>query len=74
MKFFTIEQASTMLAVSEKFVRRLIDKGLIIPHKFESAVRISEADLMDYVVSRRVVNGKPPRKAARPKLNHVKLS
>ena len=62
-----------MLAVSDTFVRRLIDKGLLVPHKLESAVRIAEDDLRAYLAERRVVKDKPPRKAAPPRLKHLKL-
>ena len=62
-----------MLAVSDTFVRRLIDKGLLVPHKLESVVRIAEDDLNTYLAERRVVKGKPPRKATRPRLKHLKL-
>ena len=73
MKFYTVPEVSKMLAVSDTFVRRLIDKGLLVPHKLESAVRIADDDLRSYVSERRVVK-KSPSKAARPKLKHLKFN
>lgn len=73
MKFYTVSEVSTMLAVSETFVRRLIDKGLLVPHKLESVVRISESDLSEYLSERRVVKGEA-RTESRPKLKYLRLS
>ena len=45
IKFFTIDEVAEMLSVSTRTVRRWIDRGDLVAHRFSAAVRISEADL-----------------------------
>jgi excisionase family DNA binding protein len=52
-KFYTIEQIADCLAVSTKTVRRWIDNELLVAHRFNRAVRISEADLAAFLALRR---------------------
>jgi excisionase family DNA binding protein len=49
MKFFTIAQIAECLAASERSVRRWIKNGLLIAHKINGLVRISEADFQTFL-------------------------
>jgi excisionase family DNA binding protein len=54
-KFYTIEQIADCLSVSSRTVRRWIDAGLLIAHRFNGIVRISEADFAAFWAARRDV-------------------
>jgi excisionase family DNA binding protein len=49
----TIEQTAKHLQVSTKTVRRLIDAGDLIAHRFGRGYRISESDLHTFIRMRR---------------------
>ena len=53
MKFYTIEQIADWLAVSTRTVRRWIHDKLLIAHRLNGLVRISEADLVAFLAGRR---------------------
>ena len=53
IKFFTIDEVAEMLSVSTRTVRRWIDRGELVAHRFGAAVRISEADLRAFLALRR---------------------
>ncbi|WP_332660886.1 helix-turn-helix domain-containing protein [Brevundimonas sp.] len=52
-KFLTVQEVADNLAVSDKTVRRLIDRGDLPRHKLGRQVRISERDFRDFVALRR---------------------
>jgi excisionase family DNA binding protein len=45
IQFFTIGEVAEMLRVSTRTVRRWIDRGQLVAHRFGGAVRIAERDL-----------------------------
>jgi excisionase family DNA binding protein len=50
----TVEQAAERLGTSTRFVRRLIAERRIAYHKVGRHVRITEADLINFVAASRV--------------------
>ena len=46
--FHTVAQVAERWQCSEKTVRRLVERGELIAHRFGSQIRISEADLTAY--------------------------
>jgi excisionase family DNA binding protein len=52
-KFYTIEQIADCVEASTRSVRRWIDEGLLIAHKINGLVRISEADLQAFLAAHR---------------------
>ncbi len=53
MKFYTIEQIAECVAASTRTVRRWIKDGLLIAHRINGLVRISEADFQAFLAARR---------------------
>ena len=51
--FLTLRQVADILAVSDKTVRRLIERGDLPRHKVGRQIRISERDFRDFVTLRR---------------------
>jgi excisionase family DNA binding protein len=51
--FFTIAAVATQLEVSQKTVRRLIDDGTLLTHRFGRLVRVSDADLRAFIARSR---------------------
>jgi excisionase family DNA binding protein len=52
-KFYSIEQIAECVAASERSVRRWIKNKLLIAHRINGLVRISEADFEAFLASRR---------------------
>jgi excisionase family DNA binding protein len=52
-KLFTIEEIAQCLGVCTRTVRRRIDKGLLIAHRFNGLVRISAADFQAFLATHR---------------------
>jgi excisionase family DNA binding protein len=52
-KLFTIEEIARCLGVCTRTVRRWIDKGQLIAHRFNGLVRISAADFQAFLVTHR---------------------
>jgi excisionase family DNA binding protein len=52
-KLFTIKEISECVGVSERTVRRWIEKGLLVRHHFNGLVRISEADFQAFLAAHR---------------------
>ena len=52
-KLFTIEEIAECVGVCERTVRRWIEKGLLIAHRFNGLVRISEADFRAFLAAHR---------------------
>jgi excisionase family DNA binding protein len=52
-RFFTIAQVAELMGVSTRSVRRWIDDGLLIAHRFRGAVRIAEPDLRAFIALHR---------------------
>ncbi len=51
--YFTVKQIAERHHASEKTVRREIERGNLIAHRFGSSVRVSAADLKAYERLRR---------------------
>ena len=52
-RFFTIGDVANFLEVSSRTVRRWIKTGALRVHRFGSAVRISEADVLAFIATHR---------------------
>jgi excisionase family DNA binding protein len=52
-KFYTIEQIAESLEASTRSVRRWIANGLLIAHRINGVVRISEADFQAFLAAHR---------------------
>ena len=52
-KFYTIEQIAECVNASTRSVRRWIDQMLLIAHRLNGLVRISEADFTAFLAARR---------------------
>jgi excisionase family DNA binding protein len=52
-KFYTIQQIADCVEASTRSVRRWIDEGLLIAHKINGLVRISEADFQAFLAAHR---------------------
>jgi excisionase family DNA binding protein len=52
-KFYTIEQIADCLVVSKRSVRRWIHDELLIAHRINGVVRISEVDFAAFLAARR---------------------
>ena len=52
-KFYTIEQIANCVEASTRTVRRWIDEGLLIAHKINGLVRISEPDFQAFLAAHR---------------------
>jgi excisionase family DNA binding protein len=53
MKFCTIKEIAEYVGASTRTVRRWIDKGLLVAHRINGVVRISEADFEAFVAAHR---------------------
>ena len=56
-KFYTIEQIAECVEASTRTVRRWIKKGLLVVHRINGLVRISEADFQVFLAARRATDG-----------------
>ena len=52
-KFYTVEQVALLLEVSTMSVRRWIDAGRLVAHRFGGSVRIAEPDLRAFLAQHR---------------------
>ena len=52
-KFYTIAEVADCVGVSERTVRRWIEKELLVGHSFNGLVRISEADFLGFLATHR---------------------
>jgi excisionase family DNA binding protein len=52
-KFYTIEQIAECMNASTRSVRRWIEQKLLIAHRINGLVRISEADFAAFLAARR---------------------
>lgn len=52
-KFFTITQVAELLDVCTRTVRRWIDTGRLVAHRFGGAVRIADPDLRAFLSQHR---------------------
>jgi excisionase family DNA binding protein len=52
-KLFTIEETAQCIGVCTRTVRRWIEKDLLIAHRFNGLVRISEADFKSFLATHR---------------------
>jgi excisionase family DNA binding protein len=53
IQFFTVAEAAERLDVSIRTVRRWIQDGLLIVHRINGVVRISESDLHAFLTTHR---------------------
>lgn len=53
-KFFTIAEVAERLHVATRTVRRWIDSGELVAHRFGAVVRIAEGDLRAFLALHRV--------------------
>jgi len=53
IKFYTVGEVAEMLHVAARTVRRWIDGGELVVHRFHRAVRIAESDLRAFLAVRR---------------------
>jgi len=52
-KLFTVEEIAECVGVCERTVRRWIEKGLLVAHRFNGLVRISETDFQAFLTAHR---------------------
>jgi excisionase family DNA binding protein len=52
-KFYTIEQIAQCVDASTRTVRRWVEKGLLVAHRINGLVRISEADFQAFLATHR---------------------
>jgi len=52
-RFYTIEQIAERLEASTRSVRRWIKKGLLIAHRINGLIRISEGDFQAFLDAHR---------------------
>jgi excisionase family DNA binding protein len=52
-KFYDVKQIADCVDVSTRTVRRWIDTGLLIAHRINGLVRISEADFQAFLATHR---------------------
>lgn len=53
IKFFTIPEVAERLGVCTRTVRRWIEKGLLVAHRINGLVRISEVDFQAFLTAHR---------------------
>jgi excisionase family DNA binding protein len=53
IQFFTVAEVAERLDVSIRTVRRWIQDGLLIVHRINGVVRISESDLLAFLTTHR---------------------
>jgi excisionase family DNA binding protein len=53
MRFFTVANVAESLTVSTRTVRRWIDAGELIAHRFNGVLRICDADLQAFLARHR---------------------
>ncbi len=56
MRFYTIASVAELLAVSTRTVRRWIERGHLVAHRFGTAVRIADSDLTAFVTRHAITN------------------
>jgi excisionase family DNA binding protein len=52
-KFYTIEQIAECIGSSTRTVRRWIERKLLVAHRIDGLVRISEADFSAFLAAHR---------------------
>jgi excisionase family DNA binding protein len=52
-KLFTIEEIAECVGVCDRTVRRWIERELLVAHRFNGLVRISEADFQAFLAAHR---------------------
>ena len=52
-RFYTLSEISKSLGVSMRTVRRWIQSGALVAHRFGGVVRVSEADFLTFLALRR---------------------
>ena len=52
-KFYTIEQIAECVGSSTRTIRRWIEKKLLVAHRINGLVRISEADFQAFLAAHR---------------------
>jgi excisionase family DNA binding protein len=52
-KFHTVDQIAEALEISTRTVRRWIDSGQLVAHRFDRVVRIAESDVQTFLTAHR---------------------
>ena len=52
-KLFTVEEIAECVGVCERTIRRWIENGVLVAHRFNGVVRISEADFRSFLAAHR---------------------
>jgi len=52
-KFYTMEQIADCVGASTRSVRRWIEQGMLVAHRINGLVRISEADFQAFLATHR---------------------
>ena len=52
-KFFTVEEIAECVDVCQRTVRRWIENGRLVAHRFNGVLRISEADFQSFLAAHR---------------------
>jgi excisionase family DNA binding protein len=52
-KFYTIEEIAECMGSSTRTVRRWVERKLLIAHRIDGLVRISEADFLAFLAAHR---------------------
>lgn len=72
----SVKQVAEQLNLSRQCVYALIESGLLPVHRFgvgRGTIRVSEADLNEYVASQRECRQKQTVRPRRSKLRHLRL-
>jgi len=56
-ELFTVEEVAERLKLSQKTIRRLIERGDLPAIRFDRVIRIKQADLEAFLEKRRLVTG-----------------
>ncbi len=52
-RFYTVAEVADLLSVSTRSVRRWMERGDLLAHRFGRQIRISDLDLRAFLASRR---------------------
>ena len=72
----SVKQAAARLNISPQSIYSLIESGRLVAHRFgmgRGAIRVSEADLADFISSCREKRADKPNQVRRPRLKHIRV-
>lgn len=77
MKLLTPTQVAEQLSISRSLVYQIVKSGDLPCHRIgkgRGSIRVSEADLREYIRNTRIAHGERSRKStARPRLKHLRI-